>query len=260
MNKLYNKILAEALDIMDFDSWDDNEQSFKKSIENSLNAFIYGFPKWKRDFVMPNFEKGIPLKIFSTQWLQNNEEMYRGYIDKDNLEYSIYIDGEKVVLDSQGSTIVNYLDFKKDYNVIITGLDNITDCTAMFGFTDIKIPVLFDTSKSTSMKSMFKHCELLIKCPKYDVKSCDLFDEMFSYCKNLVHVPMFKNFEPAKLVDRGPLWPAPDKYGNNMFYGCINLDEETIETWRVNPCKGEDYCSPDWFFPHIYQSHLSIKK
>ena len=38
MKILYNKILKEALDIMDFDSWDNSEQIFKDDIEKSLRS------------------------------------------------------------------------------------------------------------------------------------------------------------------------------------------------------------------------------
>ena len=48
MKNLYNKILKEALDIMDFDSWDDSEQTFKEKIEKGLNGklFIYYAPRF----------------------------------------------------------------------------------------------------------------------------------------------------------------------------------------------------------------------
>ena len=207
MNTLYNKILKEALDIMDFDSWDDNEQDFKGSIITNLTLDIFTYRlsgKEPRQFKILNngwfVESRTAKKVVLIYGIKNWKRF-----PYDKFKDDIYIGGKKIEIvgasDSEYSDgNEHYIGFTKDkyppgeYLVNIKNLDGlyITEC-------------------------LFFNCQDLIEVPELDFTNLIDSEAMFEYCKKLKSVPKT---------------PTPNlKCWTGMFSECYMLDSKTKNDW-----------------------------
>ena len=157
---IYSKILNEAIDIMDFDSWDDSEQVFKDDIQNKLqNIFVYkATNKYKNC-----------LQIFESDaaWCEK-WPAWKG--DNNFRNTKVYIEGIAFPLLNDKTVNLDNLDFtvyhgnlNKLFNVILIFPRALKDrdCVNMFAEADIvKCPAL-DVSECTSLKYMFLNCKSL---------------------------------------------------------------------------------------------------
>ena len=211
MKDIYNKILKEALDIMDFDSWDDTEQSFKDIIQNNLLVFQY-----KVDSKYPvNSTKGPGeyIQIFELTYTTSHdwEDFYKFY-------KNVYIDGKHVELQVTGCTVAE--DFKDGiYNITIKGIENgVDDAIYMFFESDIYKCPAFQLNESISTGNMFYNCKKLVSVGKFDLKNVRETSQMFSGCLALNTVP---------LMDLTDVYHC-----EGMFNSCRNLSEETKKIWK----------------------------
>lgn len=103
---------------------------------------------------------------------------------------------------------------------------NITDAEGLFAgrnileYADLS---RLDTSKLTSMRSMFKSCWSLkeLNMEGWDTSNVIDMSHMFRGCEKLT--PQVSHFNTSKVVDFG--W---------MFYGCQNLDGSQFKDWDTS--------------------------
>ena len=193
-------------------------------------------------YKLENKEK---IRIFCERWPQFNN-----YKDK------VYINGEHVKIDNEGETIKKFN--PGEYEVYIEDIDNVISCGSMFvsckqliyvpefntsksdnfnnmfnGCINLKEVSLFDTSNGRFAFFMFGKCKKLKTVPKYDFLNCEDFDFMFDTCTILKDVPLFNmNIDKVKSM-------------SDIFGGCENLSDDTIEEWKqiydfTNCCKNEN--------------------
>lgn len=180
MNKLYKKILNEVFSVMDFDSWDNTEQTFKEDISENLSSVKFIYKKY--DFT------GIInvnlLKIVNKSWPQSLE-----YKDK------FFCDGKRLDLISSppnGGSIYRCKSFQaelyKEYIITIENLEDIKEARSMFAQSDLnKILGNWDTSKITTFGFMFWGCRNLESVPLLDLSSLrnEAILGMFTDCNRL---------------------------------------------------------------------------
>ena len=245
MNKLYNKILTEALDIMDFDSWDDSEQSFKDTIKNVLiDCFVYIARNKQTGLVWIKPDGYASIKIFSSNWAEKGKTRFN---DK------IYLkSGKKINMEKS----TQYFGWTKDrfelgeYEIIIKDLDTIKTCKNIFfrcdGFeSTLRKAALWDTSHIKDMEQMFADCHDLEEVPVYNMENVNNAKYMFSNCSNLSFVKL-KNVKNLKNIDGMFMFCSKLKNVNfdvipkgTMFsipplFACDQLSEETKERFGSN--------------------------
>lgn len=221
MKNLYNKILKEALDIMDFDSWDDSEQTFKEKIERGLNGklFIY---------YAPSFEN---LNLFHIDFDYN--PYFLSLLEEEEIVLSS--DGKKIYTTSDGGKHSSYpfwiktkYQYRSKVPILIQGLDNPKVYYAkLFCYTNLlETPENFTLAKRPNDKmerldSMFQGCFHLKIVNKINISTpgADL-DHMFEFCENLTNVEMIGgNFIGKPLTME------------STFEECFDLSPETIKEW-----------------------------
>lgn len=192
MSNIYNKILNEALDIMDFDSWDDEEQTFKDNIKNNLknNIFVYKTPHKFKNYVQI-FEKD-PIK-----WSDSWQGWINGFKDTE-----VYINGISYPLTKDRTIDVSKID-NNIFEVVLKFPRQLKgkDCVNMFANSDI------------------------MKVPSLDVSECTLLDWMFIECAALVTVKPFEGLDNITSA-----WRMLGDIHNDQVLP--NLDEETLNFWQ----------------------------
>lgn len=214
MNALYNKILKEALDLMDFDSWDDSQQPFQDVISNNLKQiFIY---KTGPSYNINSTDSCIRI-FYGFSSISGSEPewpLFSNYKDK------VYINGEHVKLKYSGETEDEFPE--GEYKIYIDDLSGIETCFRMFWCCKQLISVpFFDTSKCTNMKMMFSNCENLLKVPEFDTRNVENMTYMFFNCQNIESIPLF-NLKKINKIGNG---------GCAIFNYCFKLNNETKKAW-----------------------------
>ena len=162
MNKLYKKILNEVFSVMDFDSWDNTEQTFKEDISENLSSVKFIYKKYDFTGII-----GVDLlRIVNKSWPQSLE-----YKDK------FFCDGKRLdLMASPNGAIYRCKSFRaelyKEYIITIEDLEDIKKANSMFALSDLnKILGNWDTSKITTFGFMFWGCRNLESVPLLDLSS-----------------------------------------------------------------------------------------
>ena len=220
--KILNRILIEWND----SGIEDNGIIKASNVKHKFDAkFVYFLPG------------GRAINIFNQDW-----PLYNEYRNK------VYLNGEHIELDDMGNTISN---FKPGlYEIYIENLEKIDDCNSMFSVTDLYECPLWNTSKISDFHCMFSECRckelpafnlnsaldisymcsdgFWVTIPMLDVTNVVNMSDMFSGCRSLQTVPMFKGINPNK------------QNFDFMFWDCESLTEETEKLWKIDidgtPC------------------------
>ena len=157
-----------------------------------------------------------------------------------------------------------YCNLTSSLNYIIIEFDyEINSCENMFSYTNIKeIDLsLFDSSKVTSMKSMFEHCTNLININfgEIDTSSVTDMSKLFYYCQNLNPInvssfntssvknmnSMFSYCESLTSIDASNFNTLNVETMNDLFSydrQLISVDISSFNTPKVREMQGIFYC------------------
>ena len=250
MNKLYNKILKEALDIMDFDSWDDTAQDFKDAIISNLETFII----YKKRTIDP----GRMFIVFSG-WLGtivggSRKNKYRFYNNYDEFTDSISINGKKenIKCELNGSISVDDNDRwfipEKEYIFTFSDINNYPTHDHMFWGTELyKVPKPFHITGSVT--EMFAYCKNLEYVTVFDASEVTHMNNLFGSDSNLQTVEVWKNlndFVERYLYHQNELG---EYHLTTVFQWCRKIDEKTIQDWNDVAIKAGVDPGRE-FFPH----------
>lgn len=144
-----------------------------------------------------------------------------------------------------------YAKYKDDVHLVYfpsVDTSNVTTMqTAFSGCSSLSQVALIDTSNVTSMGGMFSYCYGLSTVPKFDMGKVTVVAEMFSNCRSITKIDLDFSYAFSKTSMTGSMFSScvglkTIKFGNidnisrdsnlgtysNMFYGCDNLDDETL--------------------------------
>ena len=176
--QMYKNILKEVLQVYDFDSWDDSEQTFKEKINDQLEKlFIYKPPRnWDSLSNLQILDYRGDLEEYSPSDCDDwPDDLFNFYKER------VWVEGKKITITPVGCT-EEIFDTDKEYHVYIEDLDGIKNCKFMFYKTDIKKVPIFDTSKCCDMKCMFYDCPYLEHVPALNIDTIvnDYFRQYFA--------------------------------------------------------------------------------
>lgn len=105
--------------------------------------------------------------------------------------------------------------FPNEEGFVLEHTENVVNLDLLFGSTNIKKPLYFDTSNVTEMDEMFSSCKDLEEIPQYNTNALERCYHMFYECSSLITVPQlyFGNLKMFYSI-------KPTDY---MFYGCTSL-------------------------------------
>ena len=171
---IYYKILNEIASVFDIDQWDEQVNIFTNVISRQLRPFVHNT---KNSYI-----------FILEQWGDHGFPQYYFYAER------CYVNGEKVVLDDDGTTENKWWD-QETVNVTIEDLDQLSE----------------------SCEYMFFACSSLVSVPKFDTSGVTNMVGMFARCTSLESVPKFDTSNVTNM--------------NDMFYDCPSLSEETKQEW-----------------------------
>lgn len=105
--------------------------------------------------------------------------------------------------------------FPNEEGFVLEHTENVVNVELLFGNTNIKKPLYFDTSNVTGMKEMFSGCKNLEEIPQYNTNVVERCYGMFYNCSLLITVPQLYCGN-LKMIGT----TEPTSY---MFVGCSSL-------------------------------------
>lgn len=177
-------------------------EGYREGISEGDGTFDEGYTSGYADGVAVNNGGSVKLKKYKTT-------KALGDIDFNTI---FTVDCSDV--DSLGA-LFNGSNFPNEQGFVLEYTENVTNTELMYGTTNIKKPLLFNTSNVTYMGNMFDRCYELQEIPQYNTIAVESFFRMFAECGNLITVPQLNCIN---LKIRGTMEPT-----GNMFYGCSSL-------------------------------------
>ena len=208
----YNNKFTKILDI--------NEKMFSKDI-NKLKIY-YNFNKDKKQ-----------IKIFGKEFVENNKEKCKLYIEGKEYELMEYFDTK------------NIKEIKDQLEITLVGIKNITNASYMFSgregmFNDEKFESLlsvpdipkWNTINVTDMKYMFFCCSSLSSLPdisEWNTINVTDMNQMFAYCKSLLSLPDISKWNTSNVINM-----------DFMFCDCSSLSSlPDISKWNISKVKSK---------------------
>ena len=193
---------------------------FSKDI-NKLKIY-YNFNKDKKQ-----------IKIFGKEFVENNKEKCKLYIEGKEYELMEYFDTK------------NIKEIKDQLEITLVGIKNITNASYMFSgregmFNDEKFESLlsvpdipkWNTINVTDMKYMFFCCSSLSSLPdisEWNTINVTDMNHMFAYCKSLLSLPDISKWNTSNVINM-----------DFMFCDCSSLSSlPDISKWNISKIKSK---------------------
>ena len=183
-----------------------------KPIIDSINL------KYKLNTVTPS------VNLFGTTFIEKNKNISK--IIYEGKEYNLV---QKFIVPNYDFLIKNNI---KEINITLTNINNITDISHMFNFSDFLFSEdisKWDTQNITDMSFLFSDCSTLESIPdisNWDTSNVINISEIFYNCNSLQSLPDISKWDTSNI-----------KYMRNIFRNCKSLISlPDISKWNMTNC------------------------